>query len=115
MYLPHFVVASSSPRATTAASIVQIEVLTPRNSVCAKSWNAVLSKNTSRFPPATIDEQPLMMKAIASVAISELIRRTVTTIPLSSPTSRPAPIPATIAKPALWWGAKFPAMTAANP
>ena len=69
--------------------------------------NAVLSKSTSRFPPVTSDEQPLTMNAIASVAISELIRSTVDDDPVQR--ARRAGrrrSPSRIAKPALWWSAK---------
>ena len=55
------------------------------------------------------------MNAIPSVAISELIRKTVTISPFAIPISRPAPMPRKIARPALECSAKWAETTAANP
>ena len=60
-------------------------------------------------------EQPLTMNDIASVAISELIRKNVVTSPLARPIRSPAPIPRKIATGALVWSAKWAETTPANP
>ena len=94
--------------------MIQLDVFTVRNSVCAKLPKPGLSNRTSRFPPVTRVATPPTMNAIASVAISELMRRKVTTRPLTTPTSRPAPIPSRIAVAELVWVAKCAAVTPAN-
>ena len=50
-----------------------------------------------RFPPVTSAARPVITNDIASVAISELIRKNVVITPLTAPTAMPTTTPTTIA------------------
>ena len=82
---------------TTATMAIQIEVLTPKTCVRARSPNSGCSKRTTRLPCVTSVPRPLTTNDIASVAISALMRRRVTTRPLTSPTASPTQTPSAIA------------------
>ena len=97
MYLPGVVRARMTPSTRTATTMSQIEVFTPTYSVRASVPNEGRLKRTTRLPFVMRLATPLTMKAIASVAISELMRRNVVTMPLTRPTSAAAPTPTTIA------------------
>ena len=67
-----------------------------------------------RFPLVTRLARPLMTKDMASVAMSELIRRNVAITPLTSPTASPTATPAAIASAGDTDSASFAAVTPAS-
>ena len=67
-----------------------------------------------RFPPVTRLARPPITKDMASVAISELIRKTVAITPLASPTASPTATPARMASSGGTESARSAAMTPAS-
>ena len=114
MYRPAVVRASTMASRTTAITMIQVEVFTDRKEVRARSPKDGWLYRMIRLPPVTRLARPATTNDIASVAISELIRKNVVTTPFTSPTTSPTASPARIATAGGADSARWAAVTPAS-